>query len=138
MKIVVDANVIFAALIKDGVCARLLASKVFEFATPSFVLDEFREHKQELLSKSKRSTESFTEVLEGIKGSVELIEEEDLVQFVREIKGISPDPDDVLYLAAALKLQAPIWSFDKKLSEKQNRVKVLSTSDLLVFEAFFS
>ena len=50
-----------------------------------------------------------------------------------EAKQISPDPDDVEYLAVALSLNCAIWSKDKDLKEKQSRVKVFSTSDLISF-----
>jgi len=43
---------------------------------------------------------------------------------------ISPDPDDVPYLALALTLGIPLWSNDKALKGQTN-VKVLATSDLL-------
>jgi len=44
-----------------------------------------------------------------------------------EAKQISPDPDDV----ERLHLNCAIWSKDKDLKEKQSRVKVFSTSDLI-------
>jgi len=45
-------------------------------------------------------------------------------------KEISPDPDDVAYLALALHLGCPLWSNDKAL-KKQTKVKVYSTQELL-------
>jgi len=42
---------------------------------------------------------------------------------------ISPDPNDLMYFALALKLKCPIWSNDKEL-KKQNEVIIYSTEDL--------
>ena len=50
--------------------------------------------------------------------------------YVDEAEEISPDPDDVAYIALALKLKCGIWSQDKALKEKQNKVQVYSTEDL--------
>lgn len=36
---------------------------------------------------------------------------------------VSPDIDDVLYLALALKLNCPVWSNDRKL-KNQNAVRI--------------
>ena len=47
-----------------------------------------------------------------------------------EAKEISPDPDDVPYLALALKLGCAIWSNDKEL-KKQSVVKVYNTQEIL-------
>ena len=43
---------------------------------------------------------------------------------------ISPDPDDVEYLAVALSLDCAIWSKDRDLKEKQFRVVVVTTEEL--------
>jgi predicted nucleic acid-binding protein len=43
---------------------------------------------------------------------------------------ISPDIDDAIYFALALKFEMPIWSNDARL-ENQSAVRVYSTSDLL-------
>jgi len=53
----------------------------------------------------------------------------DIEQCLNEAEKISPDKDDVIYFALALKLNCAIWSNDKNLKE-QNRIKIYSTSDL--------
>nr|QNO57441.1 hypothetical protein FKKJMMIK_00039 [Methanosarcinales archaeon ANME-1 ERB7] len=50
--------------------------------------------------------------------------------FWEEAKQISPDPDDVEYLAVALSLDCAIWSNDKDLKKKQFRVVVVTTEEL--------
>ena len=53
--------------------------------------------------------------------------------FWEEAERISPDPDDVEYIAVALSFGCTIWSNDKDLKEKQSKVKVFSTADLISF-----
>ncbi len=43
---------------------------------------------------------------------------------------ISPDKNDALYFASALKMNSAIWSNDKKPKE-QNKVKVCSAGELM-------
>lgn len=50
--------------------------------------------------------------------------------FWEEAKQISPDSDDVEYLAVALSLDCAIWSKDRDLKEKQFRVVVVTTEEL--------
>ena len=55
---------------------------------------------------------------------------EEFKKFWKEAKQISPDPDDVLYLAVALSLGCALWSNDKDLKEGQSRVLVVTTEEL--------
>lgn len=49
---------------------------------------------------------------------------------LEEASKISPDSDDVVYFALALKFDCSIWSNDKRLKE-QPAVKILTTEELL-------
>jgi hypothetical protein len=54
MKIVVDANIFVAALLKDSLTRRLLKHPAFDFYTVDFVRSEFDEHLGEFCEKSGR------------------------------------------------------------------------------------
>jgi len=43
---------------------------------------------------------------------------------------VSPDINDVPYLALALKLNCPVWSNDRKL-KNQNAVRIYSTQEII-------
>ncbi|MBU3906952.1 MAG: hypothetical protein KKA64_01745 [Nanoarchaeota archaeon] len=45
MKLVLDANVLFSALIKDDVTAKLFLDLSFHLYAPEFILEEFEKHK---------------------------------------------------------------------------------------------
>jgi len=65
-----------------------------------------------------------------LKTFIDFIPLEEFKDKVPEAKKISPDPDDIQFLALALKLKLPIWSEDRAL-QRQSLVKVFTTSELL-------
>jgi len=140
MLLVVDANVVFSALIKEGTTLRLFEFnsifKIFELVAPEFIWDEIEEHKEEIIRKSKLSEEELERVLEFIRSEIVSIPKEYFSEFLEKAKEISP-PDDFPYVALALKLkslglEAEIWSNDKELKKAlEGRIDVLSTKEIL-------
>lgn len=61
-----------------------------------------------------------------VESSVKITTKDEVRSFIDLAEKISPDSDDVLYFATALKLDCGIWSNDKEL-KKQNHVKIYST-----------
>ena len=55
MKLVVDANILFAALIKEGVTAELLISDKLQLFAPKYLFEEFSKYEQLILNKTHRS-----------------------------------------------------------------------------------
>ena len=88
-------------------------------------------HSEEILEKTEKTEEELNNLFDVLKKKITLIPLEELLPYVDEAEKISPDPDDVAYIALALKLKCAIWSQDRKLKEKQNRVQVYSTEDLV-------
>ncbi|MBI2575782.1 hypothetical protein HYV84_01090 [Candidatus Woesearchaeota archaeon] len=129
MELVIDANPLFAALIKGSFTASIIASYGVRLFAPEFLFEEFLEHKEEILGKAKRSEEEFRELFSILTKLIKTIPSKEIGPFLEEARQISPDEDDVPYLALAIKLNAPIWSNDKRL-KRQDRVKVYSTEDL--------
>ena len=130
MDIVIDANVLFAALIKeDSFAYSLLFSDKFHLFTPEYIFTELEKHKEEILSKTKRTTEEFFRLVETLKRRIVIVPLEELIPYVEEAEKLTPDHDDVAYFALALKLNCAIWSNDKKLKE-QNKIEVYNTHEL--------
>lgn len=130
MDLIVDANILFAALIKNSFSHQLLFSGKLHLYTSEFIFRELEKHKDELLKKTSRTVEDFYRVLAIFERRVIIVPLEELVEFVQEAEKISPDPDDMIYFALALKLNCAIWSEDKKL-KKQDQVKVYNTTEIL-------
>jgi len=127
MNIIVDANIIFAALIQEGPNAELLFDSKLEVYTVDFFYIELINHKAEVFKKTRRG--DFAVFLEAINDIFTVIPSVVLWPHVKEALELCPDPDDIPYFAAALYLDCPIWSNDKKLKE-QDKVKVDSTDEL--------
>ncbi|MFA6531184.1 MAG: PIN domain-containing protein [Candidatus Micrarchaeia archaeon] len=130
MDLVVDANIIFAALVKDGATIDLLLDPAIRLFAPEFLFEEILEHKDELLEKTKRAAREFDEIFDILGQKITIIPKEEFEMLLKKASEISPDPDDTSYFALALKINAAIGSNDKKLKE-QTLVKVYSTKDLL-------
>lgn len=128
MKVVIDANILFSALIKDSINAGLIFHKELEVCSPCFLLEELQKYEKILLGKSHRTSNDFDEFLDSVKESIELVQGGET--FKKEAKEISPDRDDWSYFATAMMLGVPIWSNDKAL-KKQDRIKVINTGELL-------
>ena len=127
--LVVDANVIFAALIKDSFSYCLLFSDKFHLFAPEYVFTEFEKHEAEILEKTERTGEDLLLLLEILKIRIVLIPLEELTEYVEVAEKLTPDPDDMVYFALALKLNCAIWSNDKKL-KSQDKIKVYHTHEL--------
>ncbi|HLC81483.1 MAG TPA: PIN domain-containing protein [Candidatus Nanoarchaeia archaeon] len=129
MDLVIDANVLFSALIKDSFAYNLLFSDAFHIFTPEYIFTELEKHKAEILEKTERTIEEFFRLVETLKRRINIIPLEELIPYVDEAEKLTPDPDDVAYFALALKLNCAIWSNDKKLKE-QDKIKVYHTHEL--------
>jgi len=131
MKLVVDANILFAALIKEGSTAELLISDKLHLFAPEFLFEEFSKYEELILKKTHRSNEEFNQFLDLLKDQITIVPKKEITPFIDKAEKISPDPKDTIYLALALALKSNVWSNDKKLKEGQNKVNVLSTEELI-------
>src|SRR3989344_643131 len=116
MKIVIDTNVLISALIRDSITRKIIVESGWEFYYPEDSIHEVREHKDLILKKSGLSEYEYTKCLNKLLNYVNLVSKEQtafcLDQASNEIG--KTDPDDVVFLAAALILDhGVIWSNDK-------------------------
>ena len=123
MDLVIDANVVFSALIKDSFTYNLLFNDTFHLFTPEYIFEEFEKHKSEIIEKTQRNSEDFNNLTNILKKRINTISNEETERFIMAAKKISPDPDDIDYFALALKIKCPIWSQDKKLKLQKKIIK---------------
>lgn len=132
MDLVIDSNILFAALIKEsGTSDILFKHKLY---APEFIFEEFRKYRDYLKGKTKRNEENFNELFDLFERNVILIPKKEIEPFIEKAEKISPDAKDVTYLALALKLKYALWSNDRDLKEKQNTIQVYSTEELIGME----
>ena len=131
MRIVIDSNVLFSALIKDSYTRRLILGYSGKFLFPSYIFNELKKHEDELFVKSHMRREEFISLLQVILNKVAIVSPDAFNTYKEEAKALVKDidPDDVVFVAVALYAQGIIWSDDKKL-KSQKRVLVLSTKEI--------
>ncbi len=130
MDLVVDANIVFSALIKENKTYELLFDEVLHLFAPEFFFLEFEKHVKEILEKSEKREDDFIRLATIIKKKISFIPLEELLPYLDEAEKICPDCNDVAYFALALKLKCAVWSNDKAL-KKQDKILIFSTEDLL-------
>lgn len=129
MLLVIDANILFSALIKDSKTAELLLFDKLELIAPEKIFLEFKKYKNEILSKTHRDDKEFLLTLSVFKDKIKIIPESEIKSFLEKANSISVDPNDIQYFAVALKFNCPIWSNDIHF-EKQSLIKVFTTEEL--------
>jgi predicted nucleic acid-binding protein len=130
MDLVVDANILFAGMIKDNLTAELLFNERLHLFAPEFLFMEFKKYEDLILKKTARSKEDFDRVISLLKRRIDIYPFEDFKEYLDQGVEVSPDENDSQYFALALCLGASIWSNDKDL-KNQEMVKVYSTSELI-------
>ncbi|MFC1682372.1 PIN domain-containing protein [Nanoarchaeota archaeon] len=131
MELVIDANILMSSLVKArGFTYDLIFNEKIKLYAPEYLLEEFEEHREEILKKSNLTEEELELFLSLVSQKIEFIPLVEFEEFDDEASQITPDPDDTEYFSLALKLNCPIWSNDKKL-KAQNKVRIYSTEELI-------
>lgn len=131
MDLVIDANILFAALIKDSINVKLILDENIHLFAPEYLLEEFYKNKGEILEKTNRKEKEFNDIYDILKSIITFIPAKEFKEFLKEAEKILPDhTKDAPYFALALKLTCPIWS-NEKLLKTQKVVEVYSTHDVL-------
>ena len=130
MQLVIDANILFAALIARKKSLDIILRPDIEIAAPNFIKKEWKEHQEEIAKKANLSISETTAFFIILTEKVRFYTPEEIIQEIGEIKDTIEDVDDLEYLALALKLKCPLWSEDKDLKE-QSVVNVINTQELI-------
>jgi len=130
MDLVVDANILFAILIKESCIEDILFNDSLRAYCSEFTFIEIDKHLHEILDKSSREEEDVMRLLAILRKKITFVPLEDFAVNLDKAESLSPDPDDLVYFALALKLNCAIWSNDKQL-KKQNEVPVYNTQELI-------
>ena len=140
MKIVVDTNIVFSALLNtDGQIADLIfnSSSDFEFYSCFLLLEEIQRHKAKLLKISKLSETQLTTSQFHVFSRINLISEDQIPPSVWKkaielVQGV--DMDDVAFVALTEYMDAHLWTGDKRLIKgisAKGFSKMIRTEDLV-------
>ena len=131
MKFVVDTNILFTFFWKDSFTKGLLVDQDLELFSPELALAEVNRHEKDILKKTGISAKTFKLLRKDIGIFVEFIPLDEYKEFLTKAPSLIPDnPDDLDFLALALKLKLPAWPNDPDL-KRQSEIKVLSTPELV-------
>lgn len=133
MKLVVDTNIIFKALIKRSKVRAILLNPNHQFYLPEYALEEVKRHFSLIADKSGLSEEEVKLALGILLGNMQVVPAEDILRKWDEAERIigKIDEGDIPFIALALSIECDgIWSDDKDL-KRQGRVKVWSTREMI-------
>ncbi|MBI2208176.1 hypothetical protein HYU50_01650 [Candidatus Woesearchaeota archaeon] len=103
MDLVVDANIIFAALIKESKTYEIIFDEKLHLFTTEFFFTEFKEHSEEIQKKTGKTDKELNHLFDVLKKKIILVPLEELLPYLDEAEKISPDPDDVAYIVLKIK-----------------------------------
>lgn len=140
MKIVIDSNIIFSALLKTQTTFGQIifnSDGIFEFYSSQYLRTEILKHWNKLKKVSRLNDEQLEESYYTLLTKIAFINEQIIPQKIWEdseklLGGI--DLDDTDFVALTKYLKAKLWTGDKILHNglKRKRFKnVLSTADIL-------
>ncbi len=130
MRMIVDANIVFAALIKDAKTAELLVDSRLQLYTPEYILFEIKNHRKDIIRKTGRTMADVESMITNLHKIITIIPPIEIQEFLERAKKITPDIHDIMYFALALKLHCPIWSNDAAF-KSQKEVSIYSTTELM-------
>lgn len=140
--IVVDANIIFSALISAGNKAASILTNpppTVRLVSCHFIQIELFKHKERIKQLSGLDEDVLIELLYAFSSHIEFINEA-YIPFVcwqqahKLLEKI--DPNDIPYLALAIHLEAPLWTNDRQLMEGVQALgynHFISTTQLLTY-----
>ncbi len=131
MKLVIDANIIVAALIRESITRKVIGSGKFELFSPDFILEEVYKYKDYICSKSGLLKEEFELVMALVFEQVTIIPKESYESKIGDAKKVIEDIKDVPYVACYLALKCDaIWTSDKDFEGKKGII-TKTTDELL-------
>ena len=146
MKLVVDTNIIFSAIISDkGKIGELLLNKPndIHLFSPKFLLEELDVHVQKILSITRYSDFEYRQVKSFVIQHINFVNSESIskehwsasYQLLKDV-----DEKDISFLALNLEIDGFLWTGDKKLIKglQNNGYNKIVTTDALYTKYFES
>lgn len=141
MKIIVDTNIVFSAILNSNsrIGKILLNSKEhFQFYTCSYLKVEIQRHRNKLLKITKLTEGQLLELEELVTQHITFIDERLIPQdllITTETQLKSIDPNDTVFVALTKHLEGKLWTGDMQLYNglKTKRFKnIILTSELSI------
>lgn len=117
MRLVVDANIIIAALLGSRKTIHIIVSERYTLYAPAILLEEIRKHKELLSQRTGKTFSSLDNDLQAILFFIHIVSSEKYSTYRERVK--LRDNDDIDYIAYAIACKAAVWSNDKDLHDQK-------------------
>ena len=138
MKIVIDSNILFSALLKpDAKLAELILNPSFTIQGFSYYFLYIELFKERIVRLSSLAEPDILDVLYRLIRKITFINETvipDKIRLEAYHLTVDIDPKDAPFVALSIYADAPLWTGDRKLIDglrAKDFMNVLSTTDLL-------
>jgi predicted nucleic acid-binding protein len=135
MRLVLDTNVLIAALIKDSLTREIFFLPDFEFLLPEYALEEVARHRAKIARHSHLSYREIDLLLSLLLESVTVVLAKTILAHLKPAEALigDIDKDDVPFVALALAVENDgIWSNDRAF-ENLPGITLWKTSDIKAF-----
>lgn len=135
MRLVIDTNILIAALIRDSVTREIIMNSGWTFYYPFVAMEEIMKYKSLILNKSCLDEADYEILIRKLIGKMNLIEQYRMLPFLESAYGIigKIDKNDVPFIALALAIDNDgLWSDDSDF-DKQKEIRVWKTKDIIGF-----
>lgn len=132
MRLVLDTNVLVAALIKDSFTRSVLFLPELEFLLPEHALEEVRRHRVKILRHSRLQPLDLDLLLNLLLESITIVPQDRITPHIKAAEALigAIDLDDVPFVALALAEENHgIWSNDQAFDQLPG-IKCWTTADI--------
>jgi predicted nucleic acid-binding protein len=133
LRLVIDANIILSALIKDSITRKILIGSAMEFYAPGYLIEEVEKYISLVSKKNSLSDQENKKILDILCHYITIVGIEFYEEKINEALEIMVKIDikDTPYVALALSFDNDgIWSEDKGFF-KQDKIKVWRTQEII-------
>lgn len=131
IRLVVDANIVISAFLRDGTTRGLLLDAPLSLYTPSWLRTEAEKRLIALAARKKIGKRQAKTLLDTIMTRIQEVPEPILAKHAREAirRCSSSGIKDAPYVACALAIDAGIWTHDNRLASEAG-VRTYTTAEL--------
>lgn len=133
MKLVVDANIMIAAVMRDSTTRKLFFDPRLSLFAPEVLRAEVLkniETNEEILARVKLPISELRSIFSLLCNRITFVPTELHEHLFPDALKVAPHKEDAPYIALALHLQFPLWSHDCGIA-KQKLVKVVDTKQIV-------
>ena len=133
MKLVVDANVLLSAIIRDSSTRNAILDSRLELSAPDFLLKEVGkhvEHDKEIRRKTGLDEFELKQIFDLLSKAIRIVPLQEYKEKLEEGLKLASHNEDAPYFAVALKEEDSIWSNDLGMT-KQTKIKINDTKSVL-------